>query len=198
MESSWSPPTSSTKRPRRRAVSAAARGRARCCRSRKSAATARNGTGRMPGERLPEWRDDFLGERVERVPAVGVARGGSERPLLAPAADPDGHAWLERLRIVRRVLEPEVRTVEVHAASLRVEEQAHALRVFLQHVLTDPDARELVAEGPGLDLVPAGAEAAVDAAAGEMVDRGERLRVKPGIPVGDAVDEGPEPDALRR
>src|SRR5438128_1853242 len=46
MESSWSPPTSSTKRPRRRAVSAAARGRARCCRSRKSAATARNGTGR--------------------------------------------------------------------------------------------------------------------------------------------------------
>src|SRR5438132_6907481 len=30
-----------------------------------------------------------------------------------------------------------------------------------------------------------------------MVDRGERLRVKPGIPVGDAVDEGPEPDALR-
>src|SRR5256885_11062703 len=302
MESSWRPPTSSTKRPRRRAVSAAARGRARCCRSRKSAATARNGTGRprMSGERLPEWRDDFLGERVERVPvvgavaesdvdagaagvaeggdhlpglrrgapqparalaalgapvlpkdllsaqsplgvraqveaevdgpqdglrvaplllaplvqhlalrdpllgadvgrvpAVGVARGRSERPLLAPAADPDGHAWLERLRIVRRVLEPEVRTVEVHAASLRVEEQAHALRVFLQHVITDPDARELVAEGPGLDLVPAGAEAAVDAAAGEMVDRGERLRVEPGIPVGDAVDEGPEPDALR-
>src|SRR5256884_3537512 len=74
MESSWSPPTSSTKRPRRRAVSAAARGRARCCRSRKSAATARNGTGRprMSGERLPEWRDDFLGERVERVPVVGA------------------------------------------------------------------------------------------------------------------------------
>src|SRR5437763_1527832 len=43
MESSCSPPTSSTKRPRRRAVSAAARGRARCCRTRKSARTARNG-----------------------------------------------------------------------------------------------------------------------------------------------------------
>src|SRR2546429_5792315 len=78
MESSWSPPTSSTKRPRRRAVSAAARGRARCCRSRKSAATARNGTGRprMPGERLPEWRDDFLGERVEGVPVVGAVAEG--------------------------------------------------------------------------------------------------------------------------
>src|SRR5207244_11731463 len=109
---------------------------------------------------------------------------------------PGGHAWLERLRIVRRVLEPEVRAVEVRAAPLRVEEQAHALRVFLQHVLTDPDARELVAEGPGLDLVPAGAEAAVDAAAGEMVDRGERLRVEPGIPVGDAVVEGPIPAGL--
>src|SRR2546426_2565400 len=83
MESSWSPPTSSTKQPRRRAVSAAARGRARCCRSRKSAATARNGTGRMPGERLPEWRDDFLGERVERVPVVGAV---AERDVDAGAA----------------------------------------------------------------------------------------------------------------
>src|SRR5438093_6545589 len=99
MESSWSPPTSSTKRPRRRAVSAAARGRARCCGSRKSAATARNGTGRMPGERLPEWRDDFLGERVERVPVVGavaesdadagaagVAEGGDHLPGLRRGA----------------------------------------------------------------------------------------------------------------
>src|SRR5216117_4574094 len=282
MESSWSPPTSSTKRPRRWAVSAAARGRARCCRSRKSAATARNGTGRMPGERLPEWRDDFLGEGVERVPvvgavaesdvdtgaagvaeggdhlpglrrgapqparalvalgapvlpkdlfsaqsplgvraqveaevdgpqdglrvaplllaplvqhlalrdpllgadvgrvpAVGVARGRPERPLLAAAPDPDGDARLERLRIVRRVLEPEVRAVKARAARFGVEEHAHNLRVLLEHVLSDPDPRKVVAEGARLDLVPAGAEAAVDAAAGEVVDGGERLRVKP-------------------
>src|SRR5213592_3868837 len=40
MESIWIPPTSSTKRVSRRSVSPAARGRARCCRSRKSARTA--------------------------------------------------------------------------------------------------------------------------------------------------------------
>src|SRR5881396_1753534 len=44
MESTWSPPTSSTKRARRLAVSAVARGRPRCCRSRKNAATARSGS----------------------------------------------------------------------------------------------------------------------------------------------------------
>src|SRR5437879_386457 len=40
MESIWIPPTSSTKRVSRRSVSASARGRARCCRSRTSARTA--------------------------------------------------------------------------------------------------------------------------------------------------------------
>src|SRR5438445_13829422 len=44
MESIWSPHTSSTKRPSRPAVSLDARGRARCCRSRKSAVTAGNGS----------------------------------------------------------------------------------------------------------------------------------------------------------
>src|SRR5712692_2303484 len=43
MESSWSPPTSSTKRANRPGVSAVARGWARCWRSRNSAATARDG-----------------------------------------------------------------------------------------------------------------------------------------------------------
>src|SRR5262247_2482727 len=44
MESSCSPPTSSTNFPSRRVVILAARGRDRCWRSRKSAVTARRGT----------------------------------------------------------------------------------------------------------------------------------------------------------
>src|SRR2546425_10277795 len=98
MESSWSPPTSSTKRPRRRAVSAAARGRARCCRSRKSAATARNGTGRRgirwgvpPRERSSELRHDLFGEGVERVPVVGAVAEGDVDAGAAGVAEGGDH-----------------------------------------------------------------------------------------------------------
>src|SRR2546425_8852670 len=43
------------------------------------------------------------------------------------------------------------------------EQPAQALRVLLEHVLADADARELEAERLRLDIVPAGADAAVDA-----------------------------------
>jgi len=71
------------------------------------------------------------------------------------------------------------------------------LRVLLEHVLADADARKLEAERCRLDVVPAGADAAIDAAAGEMVDRRQRLRVEPGVAVGDAVHERPEGDPPR-
>src|SRR5437016_2129308 len=113
------------------------------------------------------------------------------------APDPEGDAGQEGLRVVGRVLDPDTLAVEGRAARLGVEEHAHDLRVLLEHVLPDPDPRELVTERLRLDLVPAGAETTVDAAIGEMVDGRERLRVEPGIPVGDAVDERAAPAALR-
>src|SRR5712692_2682201 len=64
MESIWSPHTSSTKRPSRPAVSLDARGRARCCRWRKSAVTAGNGSA---GRGIPmETTTDAVRFRVER------------------------------------------------------------------------------------------------------------------------------------
>src|SRR2546422_6093640 len=64
MESIWSPHTSSTKRPSLPAVSLDARGRARCCRWRKSAVTAGNGSA---GRGIPmETTTDAVRFRVER------------------------------------------------------------------------------------------------------------------------------------
>src|SRR5881409_1573493 len=65
MESIWSPHTSSTKRPSRPAVSLDARGRARCCRWRKSAVTAGNASA---GRGIPmETTTDAVRFRVERA-----------------------------------------------------------------------------------------------------------------------------------
>src|SRR5215470_15268955 len=86
MESSWRPPTSSTNRPSRRAVIAAARGRDRCWRSRKSAVTARRGTaGRDMPRSLPPEEDDR-----------GLSRagsGGASGLLSGPMADTQAVRW---------------------------------------------------------------------------------------------------------
>src|SRR5262249_28177150 len=50
------------------------------------------------------------------------------------------------------------------------------------------------AEGPGLHVVPPGAEAAVHPPVGEVVDGGERLGEEAGVPVGHAVDPAAEAD----
>src|SRR5439155_874759 len=151
MESSWIPPTSSANRRSRPAVSALARGRARCCRSRKSVVTARNVAERrgMARPRL-DLRDDVLGERPQPVPAVRVLRGGAQRAFLTLSADPDRHPWLQRLGEIRRVLEPEVLALKIRAATFGIEQQAQALRVLLEHVLAHADAREIEAERLGL------------------------------------------------
>src|SRR5207245_1444671 len=90
MESIWSPHTSSTKRPSRPAVSLDARGRARCCRWRKSAVTAGNGViNRAPAS--PELPDDLLGERVERVPVVRALAEGDVEAGAAGVAEGRDH-----------------------------------------------------------------------------------------------------------
>jgi len=87
-----------------------------------------------------------------------------------------------------------VLALEVGALLLGIEEEAHDLRVLLQHVLARPDGGEGDAEGLGLHVVPAGAEPAVHASLGKMVDGSERLGEQAGIAVGDAVHAAAEPD----
>jgi hypothetical protein len=138
-----------------------------------------------------------LGPDVGGVPAIGVLRGGPQGALLPAAADPDRDARLERLRVVRRVGHREVLALKVRAALLGIEQHAHDLRILFQHVLARADRRERIAERLRFDTVPAGAQPAVHAAAGEVVDRGERLREQAGVPVHDAVHPAAEADVLR-
>src|SRR2546423_287109 len=78
---------------------------------------------------LPILRTD-----VGAVPSVRVLRGRAQGAFLAAPSDPDRDARLQRLRIVRRVGDLEVLAFETRAALLGVEEHAHDLRVFLEHV----------------------------------------------------------------
>src|SRR5213080_1317063 len=86
MESTWSPPTSSTKRARRLAVSAVARGRPRCCRSRKNAATARSGSaGRgilLEGTTRPREEELTMRQKEKNGPLSVQAIAGTHVVLL--------------------------------------------------------------------------------------------------------------------
>src|SRR5262249_29618522 len=100
-------------------------------------------------------------------------------------------------RIVRRILQREVLASKVGPALLGIEQHAEDLRVLLQHVLAHADAREREAKRFRLDLVPAGADRAVDATVREMVDGREGLGQEPGVPVEHAVDHAGESNSLR-
>src|SRR5262249_7865226 len=112
---------------------------------------------------------------VGAVPAVRVLRRRAERALLAASADPDRNARLQWLGIVGRIGDLEVLALEVRALQLGIEEHPQDLRVLLEHVLARPDRRKREAEGFRLDVVPSGAEAAIDAPVREVVDRRERF-----------------------
>jgi hypothetical protein len=57
-----------------------------------------------------------------------------------------------------------------------IEQEAQRLRVFLELVLALADGREWDAVRRELDVIPSGAETAIRATAGEVIDRAERLR----------------------
>src|SRR5215831_348042 len=137
-----------------------------------------------------------VGADVRAVPPVGELRRRAERALLAAAADPDGDSRLERLRVVRRVRDLKVLALEVGAPLLRIEEHAHDLSVFLEHVLARADRGKRVAVGLGLDVVPPGAQPAVDAPVRQVVDRGERLGEQRGVAIHHAVHATAQADAL--
>src|SRR5437660_5093922 len=120
-----------------------------------------------------------VGADVGAVPPVGVLGGRPERALLAAPADPDGDSRLQRLGVVGSVRHPDVLALEARAPLLGVQQQPHDLGVLLQHVLAGADRRKRVAEGLRLDVVPAGAEAAVHAPVRQVVDRRQRLGEQP-------------------
>jgi hypothetical protein len=117
-------------------------------------------------ERLLQRRLNVRIDREDQL-AMEEAQAAENVQRERLSTDPDRDSRLEPLGKVGRVLEP----------PLGIEQEAEALRVLLAHA----DAREVQAERLGLDVVPAGADAAVDAPAGEMIDRPQRLGVKAGV-----------------
>src|SRR5207245_200119 len=125
--------------------------------------------------------------QVRCVPAVGEPGRRAQRPFLSGASDPERKSCLEWLRIVWGIHEAVVRAVEVGATP--IEQETQRLGVFLELVLALRDGRERYAIRREFDLVPAGADAAIGAPVGEMVDGAERFRQDAGMPVPDAEDK---------
>ena len=130
------------------------------------------------------------------VPDVGVARHDAQGELLAAAADDEGRIrLLDRLRLAAGLLELVVAPVEVgellgpeppgDLAGLAEAPDALAGRV-------ERDAHALV-----LVLVPAGADAEIEATVGDHVHRGRHVGMDRGVAVGVARDHQPEAQARR-
>ena len=131
-----------------------------------------------------------IGADVGGVPAVGVLGGDAQRALLPRAADPDRQPVLHRGGQARRVDRAEVLAL-VRGAVLG-EEAADQRERLLELVEAAADRREVVAEGLGLGLVPPRAEAELEAAAGDVVERRRGLREQARVPVEDAEHEAAE------
>src|SRR5438093_8681949 len=88
-----------------------------------------------------------------------------------------------------------VRTGEIGAAA--IEQETQSLGVLLELVLALGDRWERHPVRRELHLIPSRPETAIGAAAGEVIDRAERLREHARVPVADAEDEATDAD-LRR
>ena len=105
---------------------------------------------------------EHLRRQERHVPAVGVAGDDAQQALLALAADPEPEARLHRARIAERVGQMDLLAVEGDA--LAVEESAQHDRGLLELIEAVLDRQERHPEGAELVLVPARAEAELDAA----------------------------------
>ena len=111
-----------------------------------------------------------------------------QRALLAAAADADRRVRLLRaLRLVAGVLELVVLAVE--GRGLLGEQAGQHLAGLLEAVEALLDAAELDAVGAGLLLVPAGADAELEPAVGDDVERRGHVGQHGGMPVVDAGDQ---------
>ena len=102
---------------------------------------------------------------------------------------------LHRLRLRGRVLERVVRPAEVDA--VLGPEPVHDLELLREHLQADGRLRERKAVGAVLALHPAGAEAELDPAARDVVDRRDRVREQAGQAEGRRGDERAEPERAR-
>jgi hypothetical protein len=89
---------------------------------------------------------------------------------------------LQRLRLGRRVLERVVRSAEVDV--LLGPEPVHDLELFGEHLQADGRLRKWEAVGTVLALHPAGADAELDPAARDVVDRRSSVCEQAGQPKG--------------
>src|SRR5438477_3247391 len=137
----------------------------------------------------------FGRREIRRVPAVGESRRRPQCSFLSRASDPERESCLDRLRVVRRIDEPEMRAVEVGATT--IEQESQGLRVFLELILAPRDGRKRDAVGGELDLVPPRADSAIGAPSREVVDGAERLRQDTRVPVPDAEDEAADAHSSR-
>ena len=99
---------------------------------------------------------------------------------------------LDGLGVVLIVDQPEVPARK--ARLLLVEKEPQHLGVFLELVLADLDRRKADAVGGELDLVPAGADPALSAATGKVIDRGERFGQHTWMAVSDAEHQARDAD----
>ena len=133
---------------------------------------------------------------AEPVPHIGVARGEAERLPLAAAADQDPRSsGLDRLRHVPRAVDAPDLPAD---RALRLREHRPAdLQCVLQPVEALGRAREVVAVGARLRLVPGGADPQDRTTRRHDVERGDDLRQVRGVAVGDARHQRAERDARR-
>jgi len=119
------------------------------------------------------------------VRVLPVLRGDAQGHLLAASGDPERDALLlHRQRSHDRALDLEVAAIEGRRA-LRPG-LPHDLHALIEHAQPVADLGEAVAVGVPLVLVPAAADAHLDAAARHVVDRGCDLREVRGVAVAHA------------
>ena len=135
-----------------------------------------------------------LRRRAAHVPHLRVARDELQQHLLTAAADDD--RWVRLLYRLRPV--PGLRDLVVLAREVGavVAPHAHAdLERFSELLEALLDGRERVAVGLVLLLEPAGAEAELEAAAGDRVEARRHLRDQRGAAIRVAADQDAEADA---
>src|SRR5262249_57070629 len=118
-----------------------------------------------------------------------------ERALFTPAADDEWHAAARRQGIALGVPQRVVTLVDRHPPSLP--ERANDARPALEAIHPLLQRREGDAEHRMLALMPAGADAEVEPATGEIGDRRRALREQRGMIKRQRGHERTEPDPSR-
>ena len=131
------------------------------------------------------------------VPAVGPLDDHPQQPVALPADEHRRARALHRGREVPRAVGAVVAAVVDDRAAVLAEHRGEDVDGLAHAGQPDARRRELHADGGVLGLVPAGADADVDPAAGDAVERGERLGEHRRRPQRLAEHERAEPDVVQ-